>query len=180
MSGSDVINVTQPPYNAVGDGVTDDTAAIQAAINALGGSNGSTLYLPAGTYVISGSLNFSNVPGGRFSVVGDGTGLTNIEVAANNVTALQFTGSGATQPTVSGLSFTTSTPSLTGTTAIGFTGTSVTSYMANATISDVNVTGYETGIALVNCLANGVSNVTVSACRRTASACGCRIPASRR
>jgi Pectate lyase superfamily protein len=42
-------------YGAVGDGVTDDTAAIQNALNALG-SNNPTLYFPAGTYRISQTL----------------------------------------------------------------------------------------------------------------------------
>jgi len=38
-------------FGAVGDGVTDDTAAIQAAINALeASSNHNTLHFPAGTY----------------------------------------------------------------------------------------------------------------------------------
>lgn len=39
-------------YGAVGDGVTDDTAAIQAAAAAVPASGG-TLYFPAGTYIVS-------------------------------------------------------------------------------------------------------------------------------
>jgi hypothetical protein len=39
-------------YGATGDGVTDDTAAIQAAAAAIPASGG-TLYFPAGTYVVS-------------------------------------------------------------------------------------------------------------------------------
>jgi hypothetical protein len=46
-------NVTS--YGAVGDGVTDDTAAIQNAISALRPAN-PTIYFPAGTYLISGTL----------------------------------------------------------------------------------------------------------------------------
>ena len=45
-------------YGAKGDGITDDTAAIQAAINA--GGQGSCIYIPAGTYKITGTLRMTN------------------------------------------------------------------------------------------------------------------------
>ena len=48
-SSGTYLNVKDSPYNATGDGVTDDTAAIQAALNAGAG----TVFVPAGTYVIS-------------------------------------------------------------------------------------------------------------------------------
>ncbi len=40
-------------FGAVGDGVTDDTAAIQAAINAMDAVGGA-LFIPKGTYIVSG------------------------------------------------------------------------------------------------------------------------------
>jgi hypothetical protein len=40
-------------YGAVGDGVVDDTPAIQAAVNAAVIAGGGTVYLPAGTYRLS-------------------------------------------------------------------------------------------------------------------------------
>jgi Pectate lyase superfamily protein len=43
-------------YGAKGNGTTDDTAAIQAAINACA-SVGNTVYLPAGTYKITSALS---------------------------------------------------------------------------------------------------------------------------
>jgi hypothetical protein len=46
-------------YGAVGDGSHDDTAAIQAGLNALGPNN-STLYFPAGTYRITAPLTLAN------------------------------------------------------------------------------------------------------------------------
>jgi hypothetical protein len=60
-------------FGAVGDGVADDTAAIQATIAAA--SNGGKVYLPAGTYKTTNTLymDYANV-----SVVGAGAGATSI------------------------------------------------------------------------------------------------------
>ena len=40
-------------YGAVGDGVTDDTAAIQAAVDAAAAAGGGTVFFPRGTYIIA-------------------------------------------------------------------------------------------------------------------------------
>lgn len=59
------INVKSAPYNAKGDGVTDDTAAITAAIAA-----GNGIYLPDGdTFLVSGLLIDSK---STFSIFGKG------------------------------------------------------------------------------------------------------------
>ena len=50
--------VSVKDFGAVGDGVTDDTAAIQAAIDSLGNSGG-TILIPEGTYLISSTLNLT-------------------------------------------------------------------------------------------------------------------------
>ncbi len=49
-------NVRSSPYNAAGDGVTDDTAAISAAVKAVAGT-GKAVYLPAGTYLVDPTAN---------------------------------------------------------------------------------------------------------------------------
>lgn len=56
-------------FGAVGDGVADDTAAIQAALN-----TGNAVYAPTGTYAISATLRLA-ADGQIF--FGDGTGSTN-------------------------------------------------------------------------------------------------------
>ena len=65
----DVVSVKD--YGAVGDGVTDDTAAINAAIAraaaTVGGAIGATVYFPPGTYLISSTITMPN----RVGLVGD-------------------------------------------------------------------------------------------------------------
>lgn len=53
-SGLDWFDVTD--YGATGDGVTDDTAEIQAAIDAAEAAGGGVVYFPAGQYVVGGTL----------------------------------------------------------------------------------------------------------------------------
>jgi hypothetical protein len=73
-----VINVQD--CEAKGDGVTDDTAAIQRALTAANSARGGTAYMPAGTYLTSATLA---IPQG-VSLVGAGSG-----------TVLRYTGSGS-------------------------------------------------------------------------------------
>jgi hypothetical protein len=50
------INVKSPPYNAAGDGVTDDTNAIQQALNDIGALGGGVVFVPEGNYLIATQL----------------------------------------------------------------------------------------------------------------------------
>ena len=72
-------------FGAIGDGVTDDTAAIQAAID----SGEKAIFFPAGTYLVgdlSGSLNQQvfNGEGGYASILKRKSGATNILVHSGN------------------------------------------------------------------------------------------------
>jgi len=78
---NDVVSVKD--FGAVGDGVTDDTAAIQAAINYLSPLGG-TLHVPKGSYIVS-DANADNaclVITAPIQVVGDGAFYTSIQPAA--------------------------------------------------------------------------------------------------
>ena len=80
------IDVTAAPYNATGNGSTDDTAAIQSAINAVDASFGGTVYFPPGQYQISATLT---VAASEVKLLGSGGNGSRISVTAN-VDAISF------------------------------------------------------------------------------------------
>jgi hypothetical protein len=63
---ADIVNVLD--YGAVGNGVTDDTAAIQAAIDYAQSSNIKSVYFPAGTYFVTATINITS----SVTLFGDG------------------------------------------------------------------------------------------------------------
>lgn len=62
-------------YGAAGNGTSDDSTAIQAALTTAGAAGGGIVYLPAGTYATTKCLN---VPS-NITVMGDGMGVTTIK-----------------------------------------------------------------------------------------------------
>ena len=86
-SGS-FVNAKDAPYNATGDGVTDDTNALQAAANSAALA-GDPLYIPSGVYRVrfvqlanlGTALTFSGIP-----VIGAGKGTTVLRGIASGMT----------------------------------------------------------------------------------------------
>ena len=61
-------NPRQAPFIALGNGIEDDTRAVQGAIDAsILKTRGGAVYVPAGTYKISKTLHIRNVLGLKFS-----------------------------------------------------------------------------------------------------------------
>lgn len=80
-SGGQVYNVKASPFNAVCDGVTDDSTAVLLAISTATAANGGVIYFPAGSCVInsavllpaSGSKSLRFTGAGRKGVAGGTT-----------------------------------------------------------------------------------------------------------
>ena len=75
MSGTFRVQET----GAVGDGKTDDTAAFQKAVDAVGQRGGGTVYVPPGRYLLKGALNLRDgvTLRGSYSCVPSHVGLRN-------------------------------------------------------------------------------------------------------
>lgn len=103
-----IINVKDSPYHAKGDGVTDDGAAVKAAIEAL--TDGDVLFFPAGDYLLTTytaasiitnitmvSLNSENT-----TIIGPDTSTNFIELDANGNIVLKSIGFSTFQAVVAG------------------------------------------------------------------------------
>lgn len=111
-AASVIVNVKT--YGAVGNGTTDDTSSIQAAIDAI--SAGGSLYFPAGTYKLTGSLTlYSNV-----TVYGEGvksiidlgpsaSAFTGTNLSDLTIHSLKFLGNSGSTDTGSGIELNTCT-----------------------------------------------------------------------
>jgi len=76
--------VSVKDFGAVGDGVADDTAAIQAAVDAMAAlPAGGTVYLPAGVYGINGAALGLNLPS-RVALAGAGPNCTELKNITDN------------------------------------------------------------------------------------------------
>jgi parallel beta-helix repeat protein len=87
--GDGVVNVLS--FGATGDGVTNDTAAIQAALDAAGSS---AVYLPRGTYRVSGVTLSSGQ-----TLQGDGKGQTVLLANVSDTDGISAVGSSGTHLT---------------------------------------------------------------------------------
>lgn len=91
-----VYNVKDDVYGAVGNGIADDTAAIQAAIDAAEAIGGGIVYVPAGTYKISATIVI-NKP---ILIIGAGDGNDTSNTNGDNRSVTTFSWAGAVDGTM--------------------------------------------------------------------------------
>lgn len=72
-------------FGATGDGVTNDTAAIQSALDAVKLAGGGFLYLPAGVYAISDALVLTGINNMIFAGAGDDASIIKSTSTTNDV-----------------------------------------------------------------------------------------------
>ena len=161
LLGLDVINVKLAPYNAIGDGESDDTAEIQAAIDAAGNTKSARMvYLPAGTYKITSALVIK-LQG--TSIIGDGIFSTTINQTTSSAHAIKWDSPNNVQYTaVRNLSLTgVGGDTSTGTALYARSDTGPGNFFASQFLIDnVRVTGFQNGfwsqnspkVSITNCL----------------------------
>lgn len=154
-----VFNVKE--YGAVGNGVSDDTAAINAAIAAAVSAGGGVVYFPSGTYK-TGNLNAITVAGIYFKgesmatkilptatsgslFMWDNTGGSG-RLVGGGISRLQIVGSGLSSGTL---------------TAIEFKGTKAKN-LSNMSIEDVTIISVSNGIRVWSTISSVFRNIQVS------------------
>jgi hypothetical protein len=174
--------VSVQDFGAIGDGTTDDTAAIQAAINALSAAGvGGTVLLPAGAYKITQNLSITwpnstdqNSPG-RITMRGEGADLSYIYDYRSNASAA--TGGAVTIDFTAGYDnkfFTmyfgqfslikkfNATTYASGSYTIGVgTGLYLKNIPGIGEFNDIRIIGYNTGVVMNDCLGLTVANFNV-------------------
>ena len=174
--------VSVQDFGAIGDGTTDDTAAIQAAINALSAAGvGGTVLLPAGAYKITQNLSITwpnstdqNSPG-RITMRGEGADLSYIYDYRSNASAA--TGGAVTIDFTAGYDnkfFTmyfgqfslikkfNATTYASGSYTIGVgTGLYLKNIPGVGEFNDIRIIGYDTGVVMNDCLGLTVANFNV-------------------
>lgn len=128
--------VTDDAYGAVGDGVTNDLTAVQAAINAANAAGGGVVFFPPGTFRISGTLTtYSTV-----AFLGYHRDLSIIRVVSTTATLL----SGPYPRSIESLKFTFVTTPYTGTLmdfTVGASRCVIRDISVGTSISDTPVSG---------------------------------------
>lgn len=147
------IAVSVKDFGAVGDGITDDTAAIQAAIDSL--TAGGSCFFPRGTYLISDTITLGYVGEG---IRLHGVALHGTVILQSNASAKIFEVSDI-NVTIEKFRLTYVDQGLTGATAVDFV-------LGDNTLRDVVIQGADIGVEISggNCEVSRVSMNDLTTC----------------
>lgn len=160
------VNITSSTYGGVGNGTTDNTAAFNAAFTAIGAAGGGALYIPPGTYLITGSISYTG--NGPITIYGDGQNVSIISIAPSMgiATAVNIAPSGPYSPvTIRELSFQPNSgiTTLTNCTALAVSYSSPDLFnhltIDNCDFNPTNELGFQTALALTNVNASTIRDV---------------------
>jgi hypothetical protein len=90
LAAREIVSVKDPAFGAAGDGVTDDTTAIQAAVDAV---TAGVLYFPRGVYLVTSTINI-NLDAHHTDLLGEGWTSTFIHHRTAGRAAVYVHGSG--------------------------------------------------------------------------------------
>lgn len=147
------VNVKDSPYGAIGDGVTDDTAAFNAAI-----ATGNCVFIPDGTYKLTSLTNYT---GSSFHLKGNGRKTKLVFNTTGSGITVTLAGGSAQSRTlhIEGLSFGNSVNTPASFIKIGY---AVNPVIENCYFSDTsatycieNVSGY--GVQVKNCVFSDIT-----------------------
>jgi hypothetical protein len=150
-------------YGAVGDGATDDTAAIQAAINAahaytvVNPNGGGLVYFPSASYKITSALTVYN----NLTLLGSGDG--NTQIKASSLTGINaLTGSALSNVVIEKLSF-LGTATSGNSAAINFTAPVGANLNQLIALRDVSISSFRgDGVYILNAETCSLSKVSVN------------------
>lgn len=147
-------------YGATGDGTTDDTTAIQAAVTAACTQGKATVYFPPGTYKCGALTIPSSVSNGVAFVGGGGGGDRHATITGTSTTTLMDFGNNAGYVRIENLAFVHQNAAGAGN---GFCFKFGDGYYL--VLRDVWINGFTTGIQLAgNCIYSSWERVRVTGC----------------
>jgi hypothetical protein len=165
-------------YGAIGDGVNDDTGAIQAALNYASGRQ-IGIYIPGGRYLVTSPLTLNVTGSSSNAIFGDGNGVSVVMLnTGGNGININYSGNwwlfdvspGSTACAFRNLTFTTTDTFVAGSKGLAFEGVSLEGRPTRQTIiENIEFQGFnafQQGWATQLWL-HDVGSITISACKFT-------------